>query len=115
MRKFESGLLQYLYDKHIANDPEMVQFYEDEHQRVIIGSEIYELRNKIGLTQAELAHRVGTTKEVIDEIEYADYEENRQETIERIFVVLNQIKSLTAELKEFSHQTKQAMQSQSTT
>jgi len=110
MRKFESGLLQYLYDKHIANDPEMVQFYEDEHQRVVIGSEIYELRNKIGLTQAELARQVGTTKEVIDEIEYADYEDNRQEIIEDIFAALNQTKPLTAKVKDFSRPTKQAIQ-----
>ena len=113
MRKFESGLLQYLYDKHIANDPEMVQFYEGEYQRVVIGSEIYELRNKIGLTQSELARRVGTTKEVIDEIEYADYEDNRQEIIGRLFAALNQPKSQTAKVKEFSRPTKQAFQPRS--
>lgn len=110
MRKLKSGLLQYLYDKHIANDPEMVQFYEDEHQRVVIGGEIYELRNKIGLTQTELAGQVGTTKEVVDEIEYADYEDNRQEIIERIFAVLNQPKPQTAKVKEFSRPMKQAFQ-----
>ena len=115
MRKFESGLLQYLCDKDIADDPEMVRFYEDEHQRVIIGSEIYELCNKIDLTQAELARWVGTTKEVIDEIEYADYEDNRQEIIERIFAVLNQPKPQTAKVKEFSRPTKQALQPRSTT
>ncbi len=114
MRKFESGLLQYLYDKHIADYPEMVEFYEDEHQRVIIGSEIYELRNKIGLTQAELARRVGATKEVIDEIEYADYEDNRQEIIELIFEVLNQAKSQTTKVKKLSHPTKRVSQSRST-
>ena len=108
MRRFESGLLQYLYDKYIADDPEMVRFYEDEHQRVTIGSEIYELRNQIGLTQTELARRVGTTKEVIDEIEYADYEDNRQEIIDCLFAVLKQPKPQMAKVKELSHPTKQA-------
>jgi len=84
MRKFESKLLQHLYDKRIANNPKLVKFYEDEDQRVTVGSEIYNLRTQAGLTQSQVAEIVGTPPEMIDDIELADYEDNRDEIINQI-------------------------------
>lgn len=90
MQQFETKLLQSLYDKRIANDPELKKFYLDEHERVMTGMQIYDLRKKVGLTQFELAQMVNSTPKVIDDIEQADYENNQDEIINRMITILKQ-------------------------
>jgi transcriptional regulator with XRE-family HTH domain len=49
-----------------------------------IGTEIYQLREKAGLSQAQLAKRVGTTQSVISRLEDADYEGHSLAMLTRI-------------------------------
>ena len=51
---------------------------------------IYELRMEAGLTQKELAKRVGTTQSVISRIEDADYEGHSLTMLQRIAAALQQ-------------------------
>mgnify|MGYP001586767774 CR=1 FL=1 len=50
---------------------------------------IYELRMEAGLTQKELAKRVGTTQSVISRIEDADYDGHSLSILNRIATSLN--------------------------
>ena len=51
---------------------------------------IYDVRNKAGLSQAELAERIGTRQSVISRLENADYEGHSLSMLQRIAGALGQ-------------------------
>ena len=53
-------------------------------QDMAIGSQIHAARQAAGLTQAELASRVGTTQSVISALESAEYEGHSMTMLRRI-------------------------------
>lgn len=55
-----------------------------------IAEMLYAARQKAGLTQAELADRVGTKQPVIARLEAADYEGHSLTMLQRIATVLGQ-------------------------
>jgi ribosome-binding protein aMBF1 (putative translation factor) len=70
---------------HMAgNDPRRQRRVEEEVAKREIGTEIYQLREKAGLSQAQLAKRVGTTQSVISRLEDADYEGHSLAMLTRI-------------------------------
>jgi ribosome-binding protein aMBF1 (putative translation factor) len=54
-----------------------------------IAQEVYALRTKAGLTQAQLAKLVGTTASVISRLEDADYTGHSLSMLQRISTALN--------------------------
>jgi len=60
--------------KKIADDPELRAEVEKNRLNFAIASLIYEERHKAGLTQKQLAERVGTHQSVIARLEDADYD-----------------------------------------
>ena len=56
-----------------GHDPKRQQAFEEEVANREVAQKIYELRQHAGLSQAELARRVGTTQSVISRLEDADY------------------------------------------
>jgi ribosome-binding protein aMBF1 (putative translation factor) len=76
---------------HIAGkDPEMQCMLEEEMAKREIGTLIYQLREKAGLSQAQLAKRVGTTQSVISRLEDADYEGHSLAMLARIAAAVEQ-------------------------
>jgi predicted transcriptional regulator len=73
-----------LMDKLIGNSPEMAELLEQERANLDIARKIYGLRTKAGLSQAELARKIGTTQSVISRLEDADYEGHSLEMLRRI-------------------------------
>jgi ribosome-binding protein aMBF1 (putative translation factor) len=70
---------------HIAgNDPRRQRQFEEEMVKREIGTQIYQLREKAGLSQAELAKRIGTTQSVISRLEDADYDGHSLAMLNRI-------------------------------
>ena len=67
-----------------GKDPEMQQVFEDEVANREVAHKIYQLRQGAGLSQAELARRVGTTQSVISRLEDADYEGHSLAMLNRI-------------------------------
>jgi ribosome-binding protein aMBF1 (putative translation factor) len=63
-----------LMSKLAGRDPEMLDLVEQEEANLDIARKIFELRTKAGLSQSELAKRVGTTQSVISRLEDADYD-----------------------------------------
>ena len=60
---------------HIAgNDSRRQQSFEEELANREVAHKIFQLRQSSGLSQVELARRVGTTQSVISRLEDADYE-----------------------------------------
>jgi DNA-binding XRE family transcriptional regulator len=88
-KKLQSKAAQFLYDRYIAGDPKREEEYEEEVINAQIARKIYELRMKAGLTQQELAKRVGTSKSAISRLEDADYEGHSLSMLKRIAEALD--------------------------
>lgn len=87
-RLFKSAGLQHLCDQHVGGDPERAASFEAELANAEIAQMIYDLRKKAGLTQHQLAKRIGTTASVICRLEYADYKGHSLPMLRRIAVAL---------------------------
>jgi ribosome-binding protein aMBF1 (putative translation factor) len=79
-----SNAVKILHDRYIKNDPETASLLQDEREKSEVAREIYNIRKKSGLTQAELAKEVGTTQSVISCLESADYNGHTLEMLRRI-------------------------------
>ncbi len=88
-KKLQSKAAQFLYDRYIAGDPKREEEYEEEVINAQLARKIYELRMKAGLTQQELAKRVGTSKSAISRLEDADYEGHSLSMLKRIAEALD--------------------------
>ena len=88
-RKFKSPTLQWTYDRYIGNDPKQIEEYEQEVLNAEIARKVYDLRTKAGLSQRELAKRVGTSASAICRLEDADYEGHSLFMLKRIAEALD--------------------------
>lgn len=73
-----------------CTDPEVEQMVREASLNAAVAQLIYETRTRAGLTQQELADRVGTKQSVIARLEDADYEGHSLSMIQRIACALNQ-------------------------
>ena len=83
-KQFHSKAAKFLYDCYIAGGPRREKEYEEEVVNAEIARKIYQLRMQAGLTQQELAERVGTSKSAICRLEDADYEGHSLSMLKRI-------------------------------
>jgi DNA-binding XRE family transcriptional regulator len=88
-QKFGSPTMQFLYDRYIGQDEERIQEFEEELFNAEIARKIYDLRTKAGLSQRELAKRVGTSASAICRLEDADYEGHSLFMLKRIAEALD--------------------------
>src|SRR6266446_4675828 len=66
--------LDQLIEKFVGDNPERQAMLDEEIVNVESAQLVYDLRKKAGLSQRELAKKVGTTASVICRMEQADYE-----------------------------------------
>jgi len=88
-RKFQSGTVQYLYDRYIGDDPKRIGSFEEEVVNAEIARKIYDLRTKAGLSQRELARKIGTSASAICRLEDADYDGHSLSMLKRIAEALD--------------------------
>jgi DNA-binding XRE family transcriptional regulator len=88
-KKMHSTASQFLYNRYIAGDAKREEEYEEAVINAEIARKIYHLRTKAGLTQQELADRVGTSKSAICRLEDADYEGHSLSMLKRIAEVFD--------------------------
>jgi len=86
---FKSKSLQAAFDRYIGNDPEQQQAFEEALADYDVARKIYDLRTKAGLSQRELARRIGTTASVICQLEDADYQGHSLLMLRRIAAALD--------------------------
>ena len=70
--------------RELASDARLADAVEAERFKADVGSEIFEARTQAGLTQKELADRVGMHQSAIARLEDADYDGHSLKTLERI-------------------------------
>lgn len=70
-------------------DPELQRYYEEEKVNFQIALIVREAREEEGLSQEELAKKIGSTQSVISRLEDADYEGHSISMLRRIADALN--------------------------
>jgi ribosome-binding protein aMBF1 (putative translation factor) len=83
-RKQTSDAVEILHRRFIKEDSERLASIEEERVHAEVARQICDLRTNAGLTQRELARRVGTTASVICRLEAADYEGHSLAMLRRI-------------------------------
>ena len=78
-----------ILSKRIGDDLELKRMVAEETVNAKVAQEIYDLRTRAGLTQEELAERVGTTQPVIARLEDADYQGHSLRMLIRIASALD--------------------------
>jgi transcriptional regulator with XRE-family HTH domain len=89
-QKRTTNAVQILHQLYIGEDVERKASLEQERVNAEVARTIYELREQAGLSQKELADRVGTTQSVISRLEDSDYEGHSLSMLSRIAKALNQ-------------------------
>jgi ribosome-binding protein aMBF1 (putative translation factor) len=84
--KFDA--LQYLHDRYIGDNPKRLASLEAERINLDIACKIYDLRTKAGMSQRELAKRIGTSAANICRLENADYQGHSLSMLRRIAAAL---------------------------
>lgn len=88
-RKPTSDAVEILHRRYYEGHPQRLASLEEERANLDIACKIYDLRDKAGLTQKELAKLVGTTASVISRLEDADYEGHSLSMLRRIAAALD--------------------------
>jgi ribosome-binding protein aMBF1 (putative translation factor) len=73
-----------ILQKRYPPTAEDLQLSGEFRQGIEIAQQVYDLRTEAGLTQKELAERVGTTPSVISRLEDADYDRHSMAMLRRI-------------------------------
>ena len=87
-RQFKSPALQYAYDRYVGADRELAAAFEEGLAAADVASQISKLRSRSGLSQRQLAAKIGTTASVICRLEDADYEGHSLSMLRRIAAAL---------------------------
>jgi ribosome-binding protein aMBF1 (putative translation factor) len=82
--------IRILHRRYVEGRPERLAELDEERAHAEIARAILELRKQAGLTQRELAERVGTTASVICRLEDADYEGHSLSMLRRVASALGQ-------------------------
>lgn len=61
-----------ILDSITGRDPKMIKLLEEEAEKLRVAKAVYEFRTNAGVSQTDLAKRIGTTKSVISRLEDAD-------------------------------------------
>ena len=88
-KKFTSDAVEILYKRLIEGNPEMEALLAEAESEMEGAEQIYNLRVEAGLSQRELAKKMGTTASVICRLESADYGGHSLSMLRRIAGALN--------------------------
>jgi len=79
-----------ILDRMAGANPRLRQLAEEARINAAVAQLIYAARTKAGLSQADLAGRIGTKQSVISRLEDADYEGHSLTMLQRIAAALGQ-------------------------
>src|SRR5438105_11840765 len=79
-----------ILDRMAGNSREMRRLAEEVRINAAVAQLIYDARSRAGLSQAELAERIGTKQSVISRLEDANYEGHSLSMLQRIAAALGQ-------------------------
>lgn len=83
-----------ILDRMAGNSPELARLTEEARVNARVAQMIYDARQKAGLSQTELAERIGTKQTVISRLEDADYEGHSLSMLLRVASALGKMVSI---------------------
>jgi predicted transcriptional regulator len=86
--KKTSDAYEILHARFIKGKPKMERMLREEQQRLKLAAWLRAIRENAGVSQTELARRIGTTGSVISRLEDPDYEGHSLKTLQRIVSAL---------------------------
>ena len=89
-KKLTTDAVEILYRRIVGDNADMKALLAEAESEMDIAEQIYNLRTEAGLSQNELAERIGTSASVICCLEDADYEGHSLSMLRRIAVALDQ-------------------------
>jgi ribosome-binding protein aMBF1 (putative translation factor) len=84
-----SSASEIIHKRYFEGRPQRLALLEEARAAAEVARQIHALRENAGLTQAQLAKRVGTTASVISSLEDADYRGHSLSMLRRIAAALN--------------------------
>jgi ribosome-binding protein aMBF1 (putative translation factor) len=87
-RRYASESLEYLHRRYVGEDPERRAAFEAALADAEVAGDIHRLRTEAGLTQAQLARKVGTATSVISRLEDAEYTGHSLSMLRRVAAAL---------------------------
>ena len=75
--------------KEGLKDREFKKYFEEEGKKLAIGYKIAQLREKLGLTQEQLAEKINTSQTVVARLENGNYWRCSLQTLEKIAIATN--------------------------
>ena len=88
-RKPTTDAVEIIHRLYFEGRPELLALLEEEHANAEIARKIYDLREAAGLTHRQLGRLIGTTADVIRQLEDADYEGHSLSMLKRIAEALD--------------------------
>src|SRR5260221_14712478 len=88
LRRHQTNELKIL-DRMTGDDSEVRRLLQEARVNAAVSLLVYEARTKAGLSQEELAKKIGATQSVISRLEDADYDGHSLSMLYRIAEVLN--------------------------
>jgi ribosome-binding protein aMBF1 (putative translation factor) len=79
-----------ILDRMAGESPELRRLTEEARVNAAVAQLIYAARTRAGLSQAQLAEKIGTKQSVISRLEDADYEGHSLTMLQRIAAALGQ-------------------------
>ena len=89
-KKLTADAVEILYERVIGEDADMKVLLAEAESEMEVAEQIYNLRMEAGLSQKELADKIGTSASVICRLEDADYEGHSLSMLRRIAATLHQ-------------------------
>jgi transcriptional regulator with XRE-family HTH domain len=79
-----------ILDRMAGENPQLRRFTDEARTNAAVAQLVYAARTRAGLSQAELADKLGTKQSVISRLEDADYEGHSLNMLQRIAAALGQ-------------------------
>jgi transcriptional regulator with XRE-family HTH domain len=76
------------YERFVRGKPKMEALLKEERRKVRLAAALREMRESVGISQSELARRIGTTPSAICRLEDPDYEGHSLKTLQRVAAAL---------------------------
>lgn len=87
-----------LMDKWYNNIPGWDNMVAEEELKIEIGQQLYDLRERVGLSQTDLAKLIGTNQSIISKVENADYDGNSLSILTRVCAAMHTRMSVRIEI-----------------
>jgi ribosome-binding protein aMBF1 (putative translation factor) len=77
-KKRNTDAVELLRRRYVDGDSDRLANLAEERRHAKVARQVYALRKQAGLSQAELAEKIGTTQSAVSRLEDADWERERE-------------------------------------